>query len=171
MVFFLVGVTYIITVLARGARGTTGTHGTLEEKGGEEVRITRIRKKEGEGWRWKEEVRKTQMGMENPHICIESTGRGDTCRSSRLARLTGRALETLGTLEDKERGVGLEGQVPANFFPSHQEIPIPCPNPPSQRPKPKVMYKDILDTHRCTRGARKTTRTRRTLRKKKKGDH
>lgn len=41
--------TYIISVLARGARGTTGTHGTLEETGREDVRMARIRKKEGEG--------------------------------------------------------------------------------------------------------------------------
>lgn len=48
--YLLTGATYIISVLARGARGTTGTHGTLEEIGREDVRITRIRKKEGEGW-------------------------------------------------------------------------------------------------------------------------
>lgn len=41
--------TYIISVLARGARGTTGTHGTLEETGREDVRMARIRKREGEG--------------------------------------------------------------------------------------------------------------------------
>lgn len=102
-------------------------------------------------------------------MCRERSGREDTCRSPGLAGLTGRALETLGTLQDKERGEGLEGQVPASPFPSHQEIPVPHPNPPSQSPKPKVAYEDILDTHRCTRGARQTTRTRRTLRKKKKG--
>lgn len=51
--------TYIISVLARGARRTTGTHGTLEEIGKEEVTITRIRKKEGKGgkedsrWEWR----------------------------------------------------------------------------------------------------------------------
>lgn len=41
--------TYIISVLARGARGTTGTHGTLEVTGREDVRMTRIRRIEGEG--------------------------------------------------------------------------------------------------------------------------
>lgn len=51
--------TYIISVLARGARRTTGTHGTLEDTGGEGVRMTRIRKKEGKGgkedsrWEWR----------------------------------------------------------------------------------------------------------------------
>lgn len=39
--------TYIISVLARGARGTTGTHGTLEVTGREDVRMTRIRRIEG----------------------------------------------------------------------------------------------------------------------------
>lgn len=53
--------TYIISVLARGARRTTGTHGTLEETGRKDVRMTRIKKK-GEGWDWKEGVRKTTDG-------------------------------------------------------------------------------------------------------------
>jgi len=61
-------------------------------------------------------------------------------------------LETLGTLENKERGVGLEGQVLANMSPSHQEISeyFPCPhaNPPSKAQRSV----DIPDTHRCARG-------------------
>lgn len=58
--YLLPWATYIISILARGARGATGTHRTLEETEIKEVRIARIRKKEGEGWDWKEEVRKTQ---------------------------------------------------------------------------------------------------------------
>lgn len=42
--------THVISILARGARGTTGTHGTLEKVGRKDVRITRMRTKEGEGW-------------------------------------------------------------------------------------------------------------------------
>lgn len=45
----------------------------------------------------------------------------------------------------------------------------PHPNASSKRPKPKVVCEDILDTHRCTRRARETTRTRRTLQRKRKG--
>ena len=47
--YLLTRATYIISVLARGARGTTGTYGTLEVTGREDVRMTRIRRKEGEG--------------------------------------------------------------------------------------------------------------------------
>lgn len=41
--------TYIISVLARGARGTTGTHGTLEETIRKEIRITRIMEEKKKG--------------------------------------------------------------------------------------------------------------------------
>lgn len=75
----LSGATYIISVLARGARGTAGTHGTLEEIRGA-VRTTGIRKKEGEDWDWKEEVGTTpdtgvtigeSAFVEGVCICIE----------------------------------------------------------------------------------------------------
>lgn len=116
------------------------------------------------------------MGMENPCICRGSgylyrEYKGDTYRGSRLARLTSGALETLGTLEDKERGVGLEEQGPANLSFSLRNLGtnfLPSSQSSLQKTKAQV-YDDTLDTHRCARGARETTRTRRTLQKKKKG--
>lgn len=46
-----------------------------------------------------------------------------------------------------------------------EHLTCPHPHPPFKRPKPRVVYDDILDTYRCARGTRETTRTRRTLQK------
>lgn len=56
--------TYVISVLARRARGTTGTHGTLEVGRGETVRIPRTRTKGGG------RVRLAGGGEGGPQVCV-----------------------------------------------------------------------------------------------------
>ena len=88
--YLLTRATYIISVLARGARGTTGTHGTLEVAGREDVRMTRIRKGNDQKRRgrlgleeggkkdpsWWSFNRRVHIFVEGVYICIENTNQG-----------------------------------------------------------------------------------------------